>query len=1002
MRGIMDVIIILLLGGAVAYLWTRLDRLERQASYLHDQIHELRYARQSAAPPARPSAPASPQVSEPEQLRETEREAEPEPQAEQPAMPAAPQPVAGPEPEPAREPAIAARAYADDSAADETQVLEKAGGFSFDFEDIFGRRLPIWGGGFALAIAGIFLVGFSIEAGLLTPLVRVALSFVFGLALLAGAEAAFRFEERLRDPRVRQALAGAGLATLYGAFYLAGTAYGLIGAGAAFLGLAAVTVSAVALSFRCGLPSAVIGLVGGFAAPLLVESDSANVPMMSFYLALITGGLAWAGQAQGRSWLGYAALAAGLGWGALMMFAGVSSSSDFAALGVYLVVLGTVLPAFLHSKGGPSLPKLAAGAVATLQMAVLVSDAGFAPLTWGLYLLIGAALAGLGWYYRELRLGTVVAAGLGLWLLLIWPDPHAQFFALIAAAHVAIFAGVPLVHHWLGRADLLEHAQLSAVSLIMGVVAYTQFGSWSDAANEPVLAASLAGLALVPAIGFAVKWNRKEQDQTRDALILLAPAPMLAFAALLLVSPAWMAPIMAMLVTAALIALYWKRDALAVHASSWAAAAVTVISLVVTPDYISELSHLGETEQTIDTLRAVLRWGASALPFAAMALIGRHAIAGGVGEGFAVALLYGLIAQIVPSEPLAWIAAVAAMAIFLFQHQRTAASATALTIAGLWTLLPLAQWAEAGMMALVGIPFLADAAISPSDIALKLLPFAAVLSVIWWKGEDFRSDIRATILLTLGIIAAIALHSLYKLAFGITSLFQFEHYGMGERTVWQAALLLAAYGAQAYLPKALRRPVSLGLIAVALAHFALFTLFLHNPLLSVQHVGPTPIANWLTLAYCAAIAGLWLALGQWDKPHAIARPAIDTATMALIALLAYSLLRQVFAGSVLTSRTIEQTESLLISLLGIVLALSFLWWGSWRKERSWRIGSLVLMLVAVIKVFLIDAAGLEGLLRIASFMALGFSLIGIGWVYSRQLSRLAPPADESAAKDSHT
>jgi len=48
---------------------------------------------------------------------------------------------------------------------------------------------------------------------------------------------------------------------------------------------------------------------------------------------------------------------------------------------------------------------------------------------------------------------------------------------------------------------------------------------------------------------------------------------------------------------------------------------------------------------------------------------------------------------------------------------------------------------------------------------------------------------------------------------------------------------------------------------------------------------------------------------------------------------------------------------------------------------------LVLMLAAVIKVFLVDAAGLAGLLRIASFMALGFSLIGIGWVYSRQLSQ---------------
>ena len=44
------------------------------------------------------------------------------------------------------------------------------------------------------------------------------------------------------------------------------------------------------------------------------------------------------------------------------------------------------------------------------------------------------------------------------------------------------------------------------------------------------------------------------------------------------------------------------------------------------------------------------------------------------------------------------------------------------------------------------------------------------------------------------------------------------------------------------------------------------------------------------------------------------------------------------------------------------------------------------MLLAVIKVFIFDAAGLEGLARIASFFALGVCLIGIGWFYSRQLS----------------
>jgi len=48
------------------------------------------------------------------------------------------------------------------------------------------------------------------------------------------------------------------------------------------------------------------------------------------------------------------------------------------------------------------------------------------------------------------------------------------------------------------------------------------------------------------------------------------------------------------------------------------------------------------------------------------------------------------------------------------------------------------------------------------------------------------------------------------------------------------------------------------------------------------------------------------------------------------------------------------------------------------------------MIVATLKVFLFDASGLDGLARIGSFVALGFSLIGLGWLYSRQLTKDAP------------
>ena len=214
----------------------------------------------------------------------------------------------------------------------------------------------------------------------------------------------------------------------------------------------------------------------------------------------------------------------------------------------------------------------------------------------------------------------------------------------------------------------------------------------------------------------------------------------------------------------------------------------------------------------------------------------------------------------------------------------------------------------------------------------------------------------------------------------------FVRLGMAERTTWQWLLagggLLALWRA----PDAWKRWAGLALLGLALAHFVWFTLVLHDPLWAAQAVGPWPVANLLLPAYGVAAVALVALRRQLAGGAAWIGWAADAALMGLIALFALSQLRQAFSGSLLTAQPLGQTEDLLRSLLGIVLAIGFLVWGSRSKSRSWRVGSLVLMLLAVGKVFLVDAAGLEGLLRVASFMALGFSLIGIGWVYTRQLA----------------
>ena len=970
----MEWLVLLGLGAALYQLYGRVTRLEDRLADLTD----LAFASPEPSPrTAAASAPAEPvefatRPTGPEPLpaaewEVAERQAAPEPDLEPEAVPFAedrPDPPAG---------------YFGFTAP------------SFDFEDIFGRRLPIWAGGITLALAGIFLVRFSIEAGLLTPPVRVGLSFVFGLALLVGAEVAYRFEERVRDPRVRQALAGAGLATLYAGFYLAGTVYGLIGSAAAFVGLAAVTAAAIGLSWRFGLPSAVLGLVGGFAAPALVASEDANVPLLALYLALVAGGLSWSGGRQRYPWLGYLALAGGFGWGGLLLVGGLAEGGDLVALGLLIAVLGVAVPLLLAGDPRQRTTRLAAAVIASLQMAALVETAGSEPLTWGLYLLLGAALAALGWRDARVREGSAVAAGLGLWLLVAWDLPPPREFAWVAAGFAAVFLLVPLALVWRGRARPLDLWQLALATPGLAAVTYWLFGERDVGAFEPDMAGIAAGLALVPALAAVREWRTGENE--RLLVLPLASSALLAFAALLALAAEWLAPVAAAAVAAVLLALLARRRQVPLAALCWIAALSALVWLMLTPaGEDAEWSRLaGDTLKT-DVAHALLRWGTVLVPFAALAAIEWRGDARRMAEALAALLAYGLLAQVLPGDWLAWTAALGAMAVMLAWRERSAAAWALGAVAALWALEPLVEWSMTGMLALSGEPMLVAREIGFADALLRLAPAALAAGAGGWAMRGSGGSRKRALQVATLALAVVTAHVLFKQLFALHDLEDFRRSGMAERTVWQALLTGAGLALLRFAPRERAMGPARALVALSLTHFVVFTLLLHNPLLTAQAVGPLPLANWLLAAYGVALAGLVTLKRQRPERLAVADPVFDGATMALIALFALSALRQVFTGSILTASEMTQTEDLLRSLLGIVLALGFLWWGGRTGKRSWRVGSLVLILLAVFKVFLVDTAGLEGLLRIASFMALGFSLIGIGWVYSRQLARRPAPA----------
>ena len=885
---------------------------------------------------------------------------------------------------------------------DEPEAPAKA----FDFEDIFGRRLPIWAGGIALAISGVFLVRYSIEAGLMTPVVRVIFAFLFGLLLLAGAEAAYRFKDRVADPRVAQALAGAGLATLYAGFYLAGTQYGLIGQTFAFIGLASVTAAAIALSYRFGLPSAVLGLVGGFAAPALVGGDEANLPLLSLYLGLVTAGLTLSGRHQQRPWMGIAALIGGLGWGFVLLLTGEFGISGVLALGLYLVVLGAVIPALAGAEKLEQPLRLTAALVSAVQLALLVDRGGYAPLAWGLYLLLGAALAWFGWRKPEVRGGSAMAAAIGLGLYQLWGLDVPSFnlplplFTAVGAGLAAIFALVPLALTWREQDQRIDRWQFILVPVALMLVIITTFVAFDDDSARPMMALASLALAAIPLAG---AWLIRARGPMGDFAFAVGSGGLLVFIALALLTPSWVAPVMAAAVVAAIAMLAHQRarnganGAVELSNLLWVGAWAVVIALAATPHIDSEGARLvGLTGEEGSPWHALIRWLAAALPFAAIAWLDTRAAARRFAETLGAALLYGALAQVVPVVALVWVTAGLAIAAMLAMADRPAIQASLAAIAVLWALPPFGEWLLAGLQSLSGVPVFVDSVPDLRATLTRLLPAALALGTLRYKITPTPGIVFQARWLAVPFLL-IALHSLFKQIFAIETVTAFVDHGMAERTLWEALLLGTAWLAWNGLPRIGRqRWLAATLAATALTHFVLYTGLLHNPLLTRQAVGPTPIANWILASHAVALIAVF-SLRRWigDIWQGRLRPVLDGLAMAIASIGALALLRQAFAGTILADVPMGQTEDLLRSLLGIVLALVFLFIGSRLGERSWRIGSLVLMVLAVIKVFLFDTAGLEGLLRIASFMALGFSLIGIGWLYSRQLRASSPPETQT-------
>ncbi|RUU57684.1 DUF2339 domain-containing protein, partial [Mesorhizobium sp. M7A.T.Ca.TU.009.01.1.1] len=379
-----------------------------------------------------------------------------------------------------------------------------------DVETALGTRWAVWVGGIALALGGLFLIRYTIEAGIFGPGVRLAMAGVLGLVLVAGGEFIRRtgFKVPVQGAAgayIPAILTAAGAFILFGTVYAAHGIYGFIGPALAFTLLGVIGVATIAAALVHGQALAGIGLVGAMVTPVLVASQAPNPWALFGYLAIVlaaTGAIA-----RMRDWkLLMAAAFFGAGvWTILYMTdaPGANLSAILFIDAVTLAVLALVWLARRDDEPGPARafdwPSIVPGLFVAFSALGLSVDPAFAAAGYALPgAVVIAAMVGVA-LYRPLALPLLYAAGLVTVLIYLGIIPPTSIASDFSSGALGV-DGLPVA---------TSNALTLRIGIVLGLV-FIGAGFWAArrfAAGTQIRAASWAAWGvIVPLVVLLALW----------------------------------------------------------------------------------------------------------------------------------------------------------------------------------------------------------------------------------------------------------------------------------------------------------------------------------------------------------------------------------------------------------------------------------------------------------------------------------------------------------------
>lgn len=889
------IFLILVVPGLSIVAFNATRRLQREVDLLRAEVRVLRDAA-AAASPTRPAPSVAPAPSPTPQPADLPPAPLVEPDAPFLATPAAPEPSP-------HTPLLQSEAPVPQPDMGRAEPTPRG------FEQRLGARGFVWLGGACVALAGAFLVKYSIDEGLLGPTTRVILGVLFGIALLVGAD-----YMRRRSGTIGQALAAAGIADLYASLFAAVALYGLLPPALAFVILAGITFLAIALALRHGPFVGLVGLAGGFITPAIVSTGEPNPAILFGYLYLLQLGALWLERQRGWWYLPAIAITGGLCWAFIPVT--LPPEADGTRLAAYSA------PIFLILVAGTAL--------------WLKSSARFGGL-------IFPEPEGDEWSNsRIVALATGLATSV---LMLIWPvvggfQSIDWFFALVLAAMGMAIGRVKPQHDLAGFA-MASVPVLGLLFWNLGESGYVDVALSGDSVARYLWIACIVGAFGIFG-GFGLAWGARAPERW-SLLSALYGAATLAL-------PYWRLRYVDLLLPWSIICLilsalhlgfaerlhHWRfkepryRRSFGIHALACAGFLAAAVPLWVGREWLAVLWSL---------LLPLTVW-----------------ISIKIDEPW---LRRGL-----------WIGAPAVMLAVLFSGFPAGDR-------------PIFNWLAYGL----GVPTLCFAAAAwlarrASDLRLMLMLQGCTV-------------ILGFLLITLEVRHLFHGGAFRHAAFGFTE--------AGTLILFWGLMSLATWRLAERRGEARLRWLAYGLaIIAALATVGLVWL-VSNPLLMPIPIAGVPVFNTALYVFGSGFA-LFLAMAYVLRRSRLQLPNrhIPVALTVVIALVdgflgISALNRHLFRGELiqfnLFSGAIGDAELygysvgwLLYGVLIMVLAV-------WRQLAALRHAAAGIILLVVLKVFLVDASGLTGLYRVASFLGLGLTLMALGYLYQRfVLKRQGPGA----------